>query len=125
MQARIILQYVPARIKLKDEERCFAVNIDDRLEALTQSLELLASRHRDSEKRMEQITRNVERVSENVERQSNNVDRLSLATERNTQGNARLEDLVTQIAEGTARLLHVAEVHERRISDLEGRQPSP
>jgi ABC-type transporter Mla subunit MlaD len=96
------------------------MNIDDRLEALTQSLELLASMHRDSEKRMEQITQNVERVSENVERQSNNVDRLSLATERNTQGNARLEDLVTQIAEGTARLLHVAEVHERRISDLEG-----
>ena len=94
------------------------MNIDDRLEALTQSLELLASMHRDSEKRMEQIT-------QNVDRQSKNMDRLSLATERNTQGNARLEDLVTQIAEGTARLLHVAEVHEHRISDLEGNQPKP
>ena len=101
------------------------MNIDDRLEALTQSLELLASRHRDSEKRMEQITQNVDRLSENVDRQSKNMDRLSLATERNTQGNARLEDLVTQIAEGTARLLHVAEVHEHRISDLEGNQPKP
>jgi hypothetical protein len=34
--------------------------------------------------------------------------------------NARLESLVTEIAEGTARLLHVVEAHEQRISDLEG-----
>jgi chromosome segregation ATPase len=62
------------------------MNIDDRLEALTQSLELLSSMRRDSEKRMEQATQNVDRLSENVDRQSKNVDRLSLATERNTQG---------------------------------------
>jgi len=30
-----------------------------------------------------------------------------------------LKTLVSDIAEGTARLLHVVEVHERRISDLE------
>jgi hypothetical protein len=60
------------------------VNIDQRLEALTHSVELLAAMHKDSEKRMQ-----------------------------------RLEELVTGIAEGTARLLHVIEVHEQRISDLE------
>jgi len=63
------------------------MNIDERLEALTHTVELLAAMHRDSEKRME-----------------------------------RLEGLVTEIAEGTARLLHVVEVHEQRISDLEGDQ---
>lgn len=31
----------------------------------------------------------------------------------------RLEELVTGIAEGTARLLHVIEIHEQRIGDLE------
>jgi len=64
------------------------VDIDKRLEALTQSLELLASMHRDGEKRME---------------------RVEAATERVAKGNIRLEGLITQIAEGTARLLHVAE----------------
>jgi hypothetical protein len=64
------------------------MNLDERLEALTHSVELLATMHKDSEKRMQ-----------------------------------RLEGLVTEIAEGTARLLHVVEVHEQRISDLEGNQP--
>ena len=81
------------------------MNIDDRLEALTQSLELLASMHPDSEKRVEQITHHLERVSENVERQSKNVDRLSLATERNVQGNARLEDLAAEACPGDFRML--------------------
>jgi copper oxidase (laccase) domain-containing protein len=63
------------------------MNIDERLEALTHSVELLAAMHKDSEKRMQ-----------------------------------RLEELVTDIAEGTARLLHVAQVHEQRINDLEGNQ---
>jgi hypothetical protein len=64
------------------------MNIDDRLAALTESVELLASLQRDNEKRID-----------------------------------RLAQLTTEIAEGTARLLHVAESHERRISDLEGNRP--
>ena len=71
------------------------MNIDERLAALTQSLELLASFHKDNEKRIERLA----------------------------EGHVQLESLVTQIAEGTARLLHVVEVHEHRISDLEGNQP--
>ncbi|MGO8816565.1 MAG: hypothetical protein ACLQVG_18165 [Terriglobia bacterium] len=31
-----------------------------------------------------------------------------------------MKSLVGDIAEGTARLLHVAEIHEKRISKLEG-----
>lgn len=63
------------------------MNIDERLEALTHSVELLATMHKDSEDRME-----------------------------------RVEQLVSDIAEGTARLLHVAELHEQRISRLEERR---
>ena len=70
------------------------MNIDERLEALTHTVELLAAMHKDNEKRMEQFGRR----------------------------NARLEDLVTQIAEGTARLLRTVEAHEQRISDLEDNQ---
>lgn len=65
------------------------MNIDERLEALTHSVELLAAMHKDSEKRMQ-----------------------------------RLEELVTDIAEGTARLLHVVEVHEQRINRLEANSPT-
>lgn len=74
------------------------MNIDQRLEALTQTVELLASLHKDNEKRMERLDQHMEQFATR---------------------NVRLEGLVTGIAEGTARLLHVIEVHEKRISDLE------
>jgi hypothetical protein len=60
------------------------MNIDERLEALTHSVELLAAMYKDNGKRMD-----------------------------------HLEELVTDIAEGTARLLRVAEAHDERISRLE------
>jgi hypothetical protein len=75
------------------------MNIDQRLEALTQTVELLASLHKDKEKRMERLDQHMEQFAAR---------------------NVRLEGLVTGIAEGTARRLHVIEVHEKRISDLEG-----
>jgi hypothetical protein len=78
------------------------MNIDERLEALTQTVELLAQMHKDNEKGMQRFSRAMERLSKR---------------------NVRLEGLVTEIAEGTARLLHVVEVHEQRISSLEGNQP--
>jgi hypothetical protein len=67
------------------------MNIDERLEALTHSVELLAGMQIETEKRMTRLA----------------------------EGHVRLEGLVTEIAEGTAKLLHVVELHERRISDLE------
>jgi hypothetical protein len=68
------------------------LNIDERLEALAQSMELLTLMHKDTEKMMNRLGKR----------------------------NARLETLVTEIAEGTARLVHVAEAHEHRVSRLEG-----
>jgi hypothetical protein len=84
------------------------MNIDERLNALTQTVELLASFHKDNEKRMERLNQHMEQFSHEMK---------SLA-----KRNERLESLVTDIAEGTARLLHVVEVHEHRIGDLEGNQ---
>lgn len=74
------------------------MNIDQRLEALPQTVELLASLHKDNEKRMERLDQHMEQFATR---------------------NVRLEGLVTGIAEGTARLVHVIEVHEQRIRDLE------
>jgi len=72
------------------------MNIDERLEALTHSVELLASMQRDTESRIGQLAKN----------------------------HKRLEQLATEIAEGTARLLRIVESHEQRISDLEqGQNP--
>jgi hypothetical protein len=75
------------------------MNIDDRLEALTQTVELLAAMHKDNESRMQKFSEAIANLGKK---------------------NTRLESLVTDIAEGTARLLRVAENHEQRISHLEG-----
>lgn len=84
------------------------MNIDERLEklterheALTQSVELLLAAHKTTDGRIERMIQGMERL---------------------TKADARLENVVTQIAEGTARLLRAIEAHEQRISDLEGNQ---
>jgi tRNA A37 threonylcarbamoyladenosine synthetase subunit TsaC/SUA5/YrdC len=84
------------------------MNIDERPEALTHSVELLASLHRDNEKRMERLDQHMENFAEEMKRLG--------------KRNLRLESLVVDIAEGTARLLRAVETHEQRISDLEGKQ---
>ena len=88
--------------------RFVGVTIDERLgrlaehhEALTQSVELLTSDLRD----LQAVVRELARQHGGLARR-----------------NEKLESLVTDIAEGTARLLHVVQAHEHRISDLEGNQ---
>lgn len=85
------------------------MNIDDRIEALTQSVELLAGLHKDHDARLERLDLIVARL-----------DKIAA---RLDQRDTRLESLVTDIAEGTARLLRVVEAHEQRISDLEEHRP--
>jgi chromosome segregation ATPase len=84
------------------------MNLDERLVALTQTVELLAAFHKDNERRMERF----EKAMEEFGREMKTLAR------RNT----RLEGFVTQIAEGTARLLHTVEAHEQRIASLENGQ---
>ena len=59
------------------------MNIDERLEALIQSVELLSTMHRDNEKRLDDQNQKFER-----------------AISRLAERNRRLEELVTEIAEG-------------------------
>lgn len=47
------------------------MTIDERLEALTQSVELLASLHRDNERRFDQVARNFEVVLDSIKRLEN------------------------------------------------------
>lgn len=61
------------------------MTIEERLEALTQTLELTAHQAQDTERRLN-----------------------------------KLAAFVNDIAEGTARLLNIAQIHEQRISKLEG-----
>lgn len=84
------------------------MNIDERLEALTQSVELLAAFHKVNEKRMERLDQHMQQFTQEMKALGNR--------------NLRLESLVVDIAEGTARLLRAVETHEQRISDLEGNQ---
>jgi archaellum component FlaC len=98
------------------------MDIDERLAALTQTVELLASFHKDGEKRMERLDQHMERLDQHLERLGQHMEQFAQATEGVAKRNERLENLVTDIAEGTARLLHVVETHEHRISDLEGNQ---
>ena len=50
------------------------MNIDERLEALTQSVELLASFHRDNEAAMRKLD---EKLSEKIDKLTDNIDRIA------------------------------------------------
>jgi|HubBroStandDraft_1064217.scaffolds.fasta_scaffold197205_1 peptidoglycan hydrolase CwlO-like protein len=67
------------------------MNIDERLEALTQSVELLASLHKDNEKRMAQLTASDEK--------------LVRVTTRLSERHAQLEEALHSLTDGTKRLL--------------------
>jgi hypothetical protein len=68
--------------------------IDERITGLTQTLEIVAAMQRDNEHR---FAENERRFAENERRAG-------------------------EIMEGIARLLHIAEIHEQRLTDLEDTQ---
>ncbi len=66
----------------------------------------------DIDERLERLTGRHEALTQTVELLTKDVSEL-------TKDLSDMKVLVHDIAEGTARLLHVAEIHERRISRLE------
>jgi chromosome segregation ATPase len=80
------------------------MNLDDRLEALARSTE---ANNRQLEVLLELVAKH-------------DADIAKLATRHNGDF-ARLEKLVAEIAEGTARLLHTAELHEHRLDSHDDR----
>jgi archaellum component FlaC len=59
-------------------------------------------------------------VDERLDRLTARHEALTESVEMLTRDLHEMKSLVGDIAEGTARLLHVAEIHEKRISKLEG-----
>jgi archaellum component FlaC len=58
-------------------------------------------------------------IDERLERLTDRHEALTQTVELLTKDLSDMKVLVNDIAEGTARLLHVAEIHEKRISRLE------
>ncbi len=59
-------------------------------------------------------------IDDRLERLTQRHEALTQTVELLTRDLTEMKVLVNDIAEGTARLLHVAEIHEKRISRLEG-----
>ena len=87
------------------------MTIDERLEALVQSVELLAAMQRDREKQQD----NLAKQQDNLAKQQDN-----LAKQQDNRMR-QLENLMEQIMEATARLVHTAELHSERMNGHETR----
>jgi hypothetical protein len=90
------------------------VNLDERLEALTQNVELLAAMHRDNEKRFEERfelhEKLLERLSEQSERHS----------EQSERAFAQIGHNFEVVLDSIRSLENIARSHEQRLDDLEG-----
>jgi hypothetical protein len=60
-------------------------------------------------------------IDERLEALTHNLELLSMETEKHDRQIAQLGALVTEVAEGTARLLRVVEVHEHRLDSHDDR----
>ena len=89
------------------------MTIDERIEALAQSLELLSSMHQQTERAIEQTQTELRSLAESVKA----YEKMIKAHDGRL---AEHEKYLIQLMEGTARLLRVAESHDRRLSRLEG-----
>jgi hypothetical protein len=69
--------------------------LTERHEALTQTVELMALENKERDRRLEVMGKSME------------------ARDR------RLDGILTQMAEGITSLLHIAEIHEQRLDDLD------
>ena len=66
------------------------------------------------------IDERIERLTERHEALAQTVDLLGADIRQLVAENVKRDRRLGEIMEGIARLLHVAEIHERRITELEG-----
>jgi hypothetical protein len=85
------------------------VTLDDRIEALRQTVELLAHMHLDNEKAAAE--RDAEREKANAEREKANAQKFAVLAEATTQ----LMDTVNRIG-------RILEIHENRLDQLENKR---
>ena len=102
------------------------MNIDERLEklaqrheALTQSIELLTHDVHDMQGFMGELRKVIGDLAGSVKSTTRDLTESIKSTNGNLK---KTQEFVNEIAEGTARLLHVAQVHEKRSSKLEGQE---
>ncbi len=74
-----------------------------------------------TDERLERLTERHEALTQTMELLTGDVRELTGAVRMLAQEHRKLDNLVNDIAEGTARLLRAIESHEHRISDLEGK----
>jgi len=104
------------------------MTIDERLEALTRNLELVAL---ETEKHDRQIGAladrsgdndvRLERTGERLDALAQSLQLLALETEKHDRQIEQAAKLVTEVAVGTARLLRVVEMHEHRLDSHDDR----
>jgi len=104
------------------------MTIDDRLEALTRNLELLSLETEKHDRQiavlLDQSARQdgrLERTGERLDALTQSLQLLVLETEKHDRQLEQATKLVTEVAEGTARLLRVAEMHEHRLDSHDDR----
>lgn len=97
--------------------------LTERHEALTQSMELLTADVHNMQKSIELVSADAQRVQNSIETVAGNtqrsVDSLAASMRGIADAIRNTNNYVGEIAEGTARLLHIAEIHEHRITRLE------
>jgi len=67
------------------------------------------------------IDERLEKLAERHEALTHNVELLMLETEKHGKEIGELKNIVKDFAEGTARLLHVAELHQHRLDSHDDR----
>ena len=95
------------------------MNIDERLEALTQSVELLAHMFRDNEIRNQQGFAELRELQEKGFAELRELQKKSFAELRELQ--KKNEILAARMMESITSLAHIAQLHDRRITSLEQR----
>ncbi len=108
------------------------MTIDERLEALTQSLELLGSLHRDNDRRMGEIMDAMARNEERMARNEKRLEQMMDAMARNEKRLDRNDERMAQMMDAITRLARIADAHQDRLDDhgerlehLEGGPPRP
>lgn len=99
------------------------MSIDERLEAISHSVELLVGMQIETEKRLGQLTVRVDGLTERVDGLAEKVDRLTENVDRLTLHSDALQISMATLADGMALLTRVTLDHNDRIERLEGNQP--
>lgn len=96
------------------------LTIDERISSLLAAVTMMKQEH---DARLHGFTQTIdqrlERLTDRHEALTQTVEMLALENRQMTVDNRQRDKRMAQIMEGIARLLHVAEIHEQRITNLE------